>query len=303
MSLHLGFLLFSFIFTAIAAIPFIDLLFKLQLTLPKKHTPVGGGILVITVTTFLFWVLYPLINRFGVYIETSFPIKHELNILFFTFICFGLMGLYSDLTQTFGLKLNARLQNTLLAAFCFLVSFLIYHNLNVSIINMPLFGAVNLNLFYLPIAAGIIYLFIKGFKSSDNLDGFASGNLLITLLAFWFISFSQLDTPMSMFIAIWTGSLIAFLYFNVYPSRIWLGNTGSYSFGATLAVIGLLLGKPFSLMIIGAVFLVTAISALFKFSPLFWLMGRGWPEPKVVQRSWLLVIVCAVIGLWFSQFA
>ncbi|NIT03409.1 hypothetical protein GTO10_00480, partial [Candidatus Saccharibacteria bacterium] len=117
MALFLGLLILSFIITCIAIIPFINLLYRLKFTrrseLPKKGkvpladklhhwkvgTPVGGGILIIVVVSLLYFFLFPILQYLGVYITAVYPLKDELNIIFFTFIAFGLLGLYDDLIK------------------------------------------------------------------------------------------------------------------------------------------------------------------------------------------------------------
>ena len=147
-----------------------------------------------------------------------------------------------------------------------------------------------------------------------DLDGLASGALLISLAAFWIISASILDSPLSVFIAIWLGGLIAFLYFNVYPARIFLGDVGALSFGATLAVVGLILGKAPALVIIGGVFVIEVASSfiqlmwkrffhkkIFSVAPLhLWFQYKGWEEPKIVMRFWIISIIFAIFGLWLA---
>ena len=117
-----------------------------------------------------------------------------------------------------------------------------------------------------------------------------------------------------MFLALWLGAIISFLYFNVYPARIWLGNSGSLSFGATLAVIGILLGKTTALFVIGMIFAVEAFSQIiqvifvalskkpiFPVTPVhYWLQSLGWSEPKIVMRVWILTLIAAVFGLWLT---
>jgi phospho-N-acetylmuramoyl-pentapeptide-transferase len=130
------------------------------------------------------------------------------------------------------------------------------------------------------------------------------------------MSRSILDTTLSTFLGLWIGSLIAFLYFNVWPARIWLGDVGALSFGATLAVCGLLLGKPIALAIIGGMFVIEVTSSLaqllskrlrnkkiFDVSPIhLWLQHKGWEEPKIVFRFWLAGTIFAILGLWLSFF-
>ena len=161
----------------------------------------------------------------------------------------------------------------------------------------------------------VIVFFANAFNITDGLDGLSCGMLTICLFAFWIISASVLDTTLSVFVSLWIGGLIAFLYFNVYPARILLGDVGSLSFGATLAVVGLLLGKIMALPVIGGFFVVEAISSLVQiFSKKFlkrkvfavapfhlWLQNKGWEEPKIVMRAWLAGLMLAIFGLWLAS--
>lgn len=324
MAIYLGILLFSFFITGVALVPFIDLLYRLNFVNQKSDQPaaipVGGGILIIALVTFLYIFIYPVISRFGIYVTTVFNFKEELNIIFFTFISFGLLGFYDDIVNIFKIKkagfFNISLVNKLLLQFILslVVSLMLYQNLHIDIINIPYFGVLELGWLFIPSATLIIYFFSRAFSVSDHLDGYVSGLLTICLLAFWAISVSLLDTTLSVFIALLTGSLIAFLYFNVYPARILLGQAGSLSFGASLAVIGLLLGKTAALLIIGGIFVLEMVlhlagqiqayisknhqTSIYPLHVL--LLSRGWPAPKITLRAWLAGIILAIFGLWLA---
>ena len=124
-------------------------------------------------------------------------------------------------------------------------------------IHVPLIDTVvYLGYFYIPFAAIFIVSFANAFNITDGLDGLATGLLMICLVAFGIILGGILDTPLSVFIALWIGALFAFLYFNVWPARIFLGDAGALSFGAMLAVIGLLTGSIFALVVIGGIFVI-----------------------------------------------
>ena len=343
MAVYLGLLMFSFIVTCVAIVPYIDFLFKRNFTrkderalvefgdtkeFRKLHvlhnkkvgTPIGGGILIIFLVCFLYIVTFPIFSRMGLYITSMFQIKDELNIIFFTFISFGLLGLYDDLIKIFnfptigffGLRIRHKLVIQIILAL--IVALMLGINLKIDIVNIPFWGVFKIGWWFVPISAFIILIFTNSFDFTDGVDGLSSGTLLICLLAFWVLSFRSLDTPISMFISLWIGALIAFLYFNVYPARIWLGNAGGLAFGATLAVIGLLLGKPVALFVIGGVFVAEGASSvlqivyfrlfgkrLFPLAPIHhWLQVIGWPEPKIVLRGWIVSIVLAVFGLWLA---
>lgn len=341
MKLSLGILIFSFIVTSIAIVPFINTLYfikfqrRKQKTLDalgkrtpifdkfhahKAGTPVGGGLLVITIVSLLFLILFPLIQYLGVDISENYPLSDQLNIIFFTFISFGLLGLYDDIMKMFNIEKSGffglRLQHKFIIqwALAFIIGAMMFLNLKINFVYVPLLGEFYINWLFIPFAAFVIVSFTNAVNITDGLDGLAGGVLLIALFAFWAISASILDTALSVFLALWIGSLIAFLYFNIFPARIWMGDVGSLAFGATFAVVGLLLGKVTALIVIGAIFVLEVFTSIvqllskkyrgkkvFKVAPFHLLLQeRGWPEPKVVMRFWLAAIILAVFGVWLA---
>ncbi|KKT65455.1 MAG: Phospho-N-acetylmuramoyl-pentapeptide-transferase [Candidatus Woesebacteria bacterium GW2011_GWA2_44_33] len=251
MALVLGLLIVSFLLTAVLIVPFINLLYQLKFQRrrqktkdpmeqptpiydrfhrSKTGTPVGGGLLVIVVTSILFSLILPLVKLLGVNVTSVFPLVDELNVLFFTFISFGLLGLYDDImkffgfekTGFFGLRLRWKLGfQVVLAA---ISAILMYVNLGIDIFYIPFIGVFHLGWWFVPAAAFIIVSFGNAVNISDGLDGLAAGLLMVAIFALWVLSASILDTTLSMFLALWLGSTIAFLYFNVYPARIFLGD-------------------------------------------------------------------------------
>jgi len=341
--LALGLIIFSFLINSVLVVPFIDLLYKLRLTRRKEAplkgkvplfdrlhdvkagTPVGGGILVIATVVTLFAVLLPLVGRFGVYIQSSFDMGREIFIILFTFISFGVLGLSDDLIKIFGrpqkgvlglaFGFSRKSKFALQWALGFFIAYLIYKDLGVDIIHVPLIEKTyNLGIWYVPFAAFVIVSFTNAFNITDGLDGLASGLLMICLIAFGVIAAGSLDTPLSLFISLWLGALIAFLYFNVYPARVFLGDAGALSFGATLAVMGLLTGGIVALLVIGGIFVLEAASSVIQIfgwrvfkRPIFPLapvhhsfLAIGWEEPKIVMRAWLAGIILAIFGLWLA---
>jgi phospho-N-acetylmuramoyl-pentapeptide-transferase len=341
MSLLLGSLLFSWLLASILYVPFIQLLYKWRFQRLKQKTvdafdkrtpifdrfhqkkagtPVGGGALVIALTTILFPLTLLLMKYFWVPITSVYPMFSEIKILIFTFVSFGLLGLVDDAKKTFpwassgfiGLRLRYKLILQIILAI--IIGFWLAHDLKIDIVYVPFFGVIQMGWAYIVFAALVIIAFANAYNITDGLDGLAAGVLLIALTAFWIISASILDSPLSVFIALWLGALIAFLYFNIYPARIILGDVGSLSFGATLAVVGLILGKAPALVIIGGLFVVEVMSSLlqllwkkffhrklFAVAPFhLWLQYKGWPEPKIVMRFWIISIILAIFGLWLA---
>lgn len=341
--LALGLIIFSFLFTSVFIVPFIDILYKLKIVrqkeAPKKGkiplfdqlhdkkagTPIGGGILLIVVVTILFTLLFPLISYLGVFIQSAHNLVIELVVIFFTFVAFGVLGLLDDLIKIFGkprpgslgmwFGLSRFKKFTLQWVLAFIVAFLLYDFLGIQIVHIPIINkVVHLGIFYVPFAAFIIVFFTNAFNFTDGLDGLASGLLMIYLFAFYIIAAGNLDTPLSVFIGLWLGAVIAFLYFNIWPARVFLGDAGALSFGSTIAVIGLLTGNVAALFVIGGIFVVEAFSsaiqilgwkffkrAVFPIAPIHnTFLAKGWEEPKITVRAWIIGIVLAVFGLWLS---
>jgi phospho-N-acetylmuramoyl-pentapeptide-transferase len=339
--LYLGFLLFAFLITSVLVVPFINLLYKLKFQRQrqtttdflnkktpifdkfhniKKGTPVGGGLLVIVSVCILFIILFPILKFSNIFISSNYQINSELFIIFFTFIGFGLLGLYDDIYKFFGFKrtgfFGLRMIHKLILQLVLatIISLLIFLKLKIDFIYIPFLGAIHLGWFYIPISVTIIAGFANFFNITDGLDGLSCGLLMIALFAFWFLSNSSMDTPISIFISLWIGALIAFLYFNVYPARIILGDVGALSFGATFAVIALLMGKIVPLVIVGSPFIIEGLSSaiqmlskkyfnkkVFPAAPIhLTLQNIGWEEPKIVTRAWLAGIILSIFGLWLG---
>lgn len=330
----LGLLLLSFFFTSVLLVPLIDFLYKLRLKrtdenkrvdiqnnattitaklLAHKHKrPIGAGALVVAVTAILSLWSYGLLN-----IKI---VPGELFILLFTMLSFALLGLYDDIrknfnkekTGFFGLRWRHKL--AIQAVLGLFIGGFFWLVLRYDFVNIHWFGMLDVGILFVPMAAFMVVAFANAYNITDGLDGLSSGVLIICLVAFMVLSAQLLHPSLALFLAIWIGSLIAFLYFNVYPARVELGDTGALAFGATLAVVGLLTGKVLALAIIGGVFVIEIASSLiqmlskhyagkkfFSVAPLhLWFMNRGWEEPKVVMRAWLLAILFAIFGLWLG---
>lgn len=333
MAQFLGLILLSLFITGTLLVPFIDFLYKMKFRRLKQSTrdmfdkptpvfdkfnnwkvgtPVGGGLLIIAVVSILTLWAYGILGA-----ELK---AWQLFAILFSFISFGALGFYDDMRKManghklsfFGLRFRHKFAIQWILAL--IVASVLYFELGYSFIFVRGFDLITLGFLYIPFAAFVIVSFANAFNIADGLDGLSSGLLLICLAAFLAITSNQLDEPLGIFIAILMGSVAAFLYFNIYKARIWLGDVGSLSLGAVLAVIGLLTGKIVVLAIIGGVFVIEIGSSLiqiiakkffhrkvFLASPFHLLLQRiGWEEPKIVMRAWLLGFIFAIIGLYIA---
>ena len=196
----------------------------------------------------------------------------------------------------------------------FVIATALYYMAGINNIYISGFGNFVIDFWYIPLAAFIIVSFANAYNISDGLDGLSAGLLLICLFAFLALTSRSLDLTLASFIGIWIGALFAFLYFNIWPARIFLGDAGSFAFGATLAVVGLLTGKILALAIIGGMFVIIVASSLLQIlskkflkrkilpvSPIhMYFKYVGWEEPKIVTRFWLAQGLFAIFGLWIA---
>lgn len=178
----------------------------------------------------------------------------------------------------------------------------------------PLVGNVHLGLLY-PIFIIITFIVIlNSVAFTDGLDGLAGGLSLFSFFGFWIIARVLGYNSLASLCATFAGSLIPFLYFNVFPARIFMGNVGSHVLGATLAVLGIVMHREAALFVLILVFLVDGISSplqslsvkltgkrIFRMAPLhhhFELLG--WHESKVTIRFWLFGIFFTLIGIFVA---
>lgn len=333
MSTLLGLTIISALITFMLFIPFIDFLYKVKLRrlhqktkdmfnvrtpiFDKFHdwkagTPIGGGILIIAVVCLLTLWAYGLLE-----VELN---VWQVIVLLFSFVSFGVLGLFDDVRKIapskndmfFGLRFRHKFLIQL--ALAFIIGTIFYFQLGYSFIHFAGLGTIEIGFLFIPFAAFVIVAFVNAVNITDGLDGLASGLLLICLIAFLAISAQSLDQSLGIFIAVLLGSIGAFLYFNIYKARLWLGDVGALSLGAALAVIGLLSGKALTLAVIGGFFVLEVTSSLiqilskkylgkriFPAAPFhLYLQKRGWSEPKIVMRAWLIGFFFAAVGLYLA---
>ncbi len=330
----LGLILLSFMITSLFVVPYIDLLFYLKrkfekdrpVVKPKSNedtpihnqlmkgdiaTPSGGGVLLIIVLT---------ISSIAYGYLTSLQDITTLLILLATLLSFGALGLVDDIRWLTTIRtgkilgLSRRVIFAIQLILALTIGWFIYSALGLDNIYITEIGNFIVGWWYVPFAAFVIVAFANAYNISDGLDGLSTGLLVICLFAFLALASASLNLTLAAFIGIWLGSLFAYLYFNVYPARIFLGDAGAFGFGATLAVVGLLTGKVLALTIIGGIYVIIVSSSLIQiFSKKFlkrkvfpvapvhmYFKYIGWEEPKIVVRFWLAGAIFAIFGLWLA---
>ncbi len=173
-------------------------------------------------------------------------------------------------------------------------------------------GDIPLGYFYIPIATFVIVGASNSMNFTDGLDGLAGLIAATAFAAYGLIAIEQGQSFLGRFCFTLVGALFGFLWFNVHPAELFMGDTGSLSLGATLGVVALMSGQWLLLPLIAiipvseglsvilqiAYFKYTKGKRLFKMAPMhlhFELLG--WSETQVVQRFWLVSLLFAMLGV------
>ncbi|MBW6473143.1 MAG: phospho-N-acetylmuramoyl-pentapeptide-transferase [Anaerolineaceae bacterium] len=171
---------------------------------------------------------------------------------------------------------------------------------------------IPLGMFYVPIAIVAIVGFSNAVNLTDGLDGLAGLISATAFTAFGAIALIQGQFYLGRFCFTLVGAIFGFLWFNVYPAQLFMGDTGSLALGATLGVVALMTGQWLLLPIIAIIPLSETLSVmlqvayfklsggqrLLKMSPLHHHFElSGWSETQVVQRFWLVSLIAALIGI------
>ena len=167
---------------------------------------------------------------------------------------------------------------------------------------------------YMVFAAVAIIAAANGVNLTDGLDGLAGGTLVFAFVAFVFVSLLNVPTQpnLALLCALIVGALLGFLWFNVHPAQVFMGDSGSLALGATLAVTALITGQILILPLVGLVFVIETLSVIiqvayfkathgkriFRMSPLHYHYELiGWDEEKITLRFWIIGIIAGLIGV------
>ena len=274
----------------------------------KAGTPTMGGMLIVVVVMFLAMAmrledestLTPMLTLVGVGILGA--IDDFVNVR----TGFGMRGRYKLIWQT---------------VVAILAAVYIQRHFDLTGINIPLVGQFEIPLVFLVLfIAFAIVAASNAVNLTDGLDGLASGVLVFSFVAYLLIALVgipglKLSQPeLAVFCALLIGALMGFLWFNVHPAQIFMGDAGALALGATLAVVAVVTGQLLLLVIIGLVFVAETVSVIlqigsyqlrgkriFRMAPLhhhFELLG--WAEEKITLRFWIVAALAALLG--FSLF-
>jgi len=268
----------------------------------KLGTPTMGGLLIIAVVGLLA-VLLDALDA-----STYPPLAALLGV--------GFLGAVDD-------YLNAKTGNGISVRQKFLwqlvvavgAAIYIQNHFDITGIRVPFAGDVIIGpIPYIIFSAIAIVGASNGVNLTDGLDGLAGGTLIFAFVAFMIIAL--LNVPhqpnLALVCALIIGATLGFLWFNVHPAQVFMGDSGALSLGATLAVTALITGQVLVLPIIGVIFVVETGSVMiqrtyyrlsggkrvFRMTPIHhhFELG-GWDEEKITLRFWIVGVLAALLGV------
>ena len=274
----------------------------------KAGTPTMGGMLMVLVVLFLAMAL-----RF----EDAATMTPMLTLM-----GVGILGAIDDFVNVrTGIGMRGRWKLVWQTGVAILAAFYIWRHFHLTGINIPLVGQFEVvPLLLIGFIAFVIVGTSNAVNLTDGLDGLAGGVLIFSFVAYLLISLVpvagvKLAQPnLAIFCALVIGALMGFLWFNVHPAQIFMGDSGALSLGATLAVVATVNGQLPLLAVIGIVFFAVIMSVVLQVLS-FRLRGRrifriaplhhhfelvGWAEEKITLRFWIVAALAGLLG--FSIF-
>lgn len=310
----------SFLLAVIWGRPLINLLRRLRIGKqiridgPSSHqtkmgTPTMGGLMVLVPVLVITGVLN-VANLMGLTL-----IGRSILVPMGVMVAYGVLGALDDLTgvRRMPTGMLARYKFLWQTIFAAITAMALHFILDLRSVALPgVVEKIDIGLWYVPLAMFIIVGTSNAVNFTDGLDALAGSLAAVAFAAYGVIAFLQGQVWLVAFDFTVVGAIFAFLWYNAYPAELFMGDTGSLSLGATLAVVALMTGQWLLLPIVGFMFVAEVMSVilqigffkfthgkrLFKMAPLhhhFELLG--WSETQTTQRFWLVGILTAMLGI------
>ena len=288
--------------------------------LNKTGTPTMGGLLILSslIITTLLWA--------------DLENKYILYLLFIT-ISFGVIGFIDDYKKLTKSKKGMSAKSKIISQFFVagILSVVMFNNID-SLAEqqfiIPTFKhiIVDLGIFFIPLTILVIISTSNAVNLTDGLDGLAimpivlvsgalgifaylSGNMNFS--EYLLIPYIENSGEITIFIGAIIGSGLGFLWFNTYPAQVFMGDVGALSLGSAIGLVAVIVRQEVVLIIMGGIFVLEALSVIiqvlsFKYrGKRVFLMApfhhhfekKGWAEPKIVVRFWIISFILILIGL------
>jgi phospho-N-acetylmuramoyl-pentapeptide-transferase len=292
-----------------------------QTHLDKTGTPTMGGLMILAsiVISTLLWA--DLSNKY-------------IWVVLVTSVGFGMIGFFDDYKKVVyrdpnGMRSRTKfLLQSVLAFAAVLFLYLTSDNPHDIRLFVPFFKDVEipLGLWFVPLGWLVIVASTNAVNLTDGLDGLAimpavmvAGGLAFFAYLSGHAEFSEYlvipkipgSSELVIFCAAMIGAGLGFLWFNTYPAMVFMGDLGSLALGAALGILAVIVRQELVLFIMGGIFVVEALSVIIQVAS-FKLTGKrvfrmapihhhfelkGWPEPRVIVRFWIITLILVLAGL------
>lgn len=286
----------------------------------KEGTPTMGGLLIIfaaIISTFLW---------------SNLTIDYVWMVMMVT-VGFGLIGFMDDyrkLSHKSSKGVSGKIRLVMEITIAFFVSMILYYKAGFSSnITIPFFKTVlpDLGWGYVPLSTFIIVGAANAVNLTDGLDGLAIGPAITCFMTYLLFAYfvgnikiaGYLQIPyvagtgeLTIFCGAMVGAGIGFLWYNAYPAQVFMGDTGSLSLGAALGSVAVMTKQEILLAIVGGIFVLETVSVIFQVGWFKISRGKrifrmapihhhfelkGWAEPKIIVRFWIISILLALVAI------
>jgi len=270
----------------------------------KAGTPTMGGMLIVGVVLFLAMALR---------IEDAATLTPMLAL-----VGVGILGAIDDYVNVrSSVGMRGRWKLVWQTVVALLAGFYIQRHFDLTGINVPGLGEIVIGpILFLLFVAFVIVGTSNAVNLTDGLDGLAGGVLIFSFVAYLLIAIYDMpgrgpQPNLAIFCALVIGALMGFLWFNVHPAQLFMGDSGALSLGATLAVVATITTQLPLLAVIGIVFVAVIMSVVIQVLS-YRLLGRrvfriaplhhhfeliGWAEEKITLRFWIVAALAGLLGV------
>jgi len=271
---------------------------------PKSHyqkqgTPTMGGIM------FIVAILISSV------IAGLFGTKYVFALI--SLMLFAVIGFADDYIKVVlkrNLGLRAYQKFAMQTLFALVIAYLTY-DLGRDIIIPFMDVSIDLGIWYFPFTFIFLTAITNSVNLTDGLDGLSTGLSIIYSIFYFALAYMTLEVDLMNISLIFIFSLLGFLYFNKYPAKVFMGDTGSLAIGGFLGGIALVTKTPLFVLVVGGVFVIETLSVIlqvasfkttgkriFKMSPLHHHFElSGWSEKKIVRVFWSVGLLLAIVGI------
>ncbi|HOW60136.1 MAG TPA: phospho-N-acetylmuramoyl-pentapeptide-transferase [Candidatus Moranbacteria bacterium] len=294
----------------------------------KAGTPTMGGAVIwiaILILVFSSHYIFPWIAKYlniNFIARLDFLSRSQVWLPLFALTAAGVLGFFDDIMSVRGWGKNKGGGMRFIMRFGWLLviaaygSWWFFYKLGWDTIHIPAVGDFSIGFWYIPLFIFVILFSAISSNETDGLDGLNGGVLLMAFFSFAIIAFMQNKVNLASFCAALAGSILAFLWFNIYPARFFMGDTGAVSLGATLGVVAMLTNSVLVLFVIAFFYILESGSVtiqllskkffhkkVFLAAPIHHhFEAKGWPEAKITMRAWIFTMITALLGVLIAIF-